>query len=434
MSLSAVLHPDVVNFLCKITESALKEKVWNCIEKLSKQQFDGGLRVKKLKGMTKRVWEARIDRASRLIFTYAKSRQPKTGKAQVYIAVQDIYLEHDDVSRRARNSQKNPDAAWLDADVVEAIGSVARDVTSDEQYALDAAQTLELQIPLPHVDELLGNIQWRVVESESEWQRAIVQQDTDLPLKLTPEEYELVKLPGNLLLSGSAGTGKTTVALYRLLPTSLQDSLPGRRLYVTYNQLLVSNAQEQFKRLVGSTDIQIDSIFQFKTLRNLCLEILEASGQLYLPEDTVNFQVFCDLYRAHPQKGKYPTALVWDEIRSIIKGSHLSTGSELLYKKEYERLGSKRSTVIQPDQRHEVYQLAEWYQKKLKQKEDERVDEIDLARKVLQIVKQGGTKRYQLIVCDEVQDFTELQLELLFQLVAEDGNLLFAGDLHQMIS
>ena len=248
MSLPAVLHPDLVDFLCKITESALKEKVWNCIEKLSKRQFHGGLRVKKLKGMAKRVWEARIDRASRLIFTYDKSRQPKTGKAQVYIAVQDICLEHDDVSRRARNSQKNPDAAWLDADVVEAIGSVDRDdLTSAEQYALDAAQALELQIPLPHVDELLGKIQWRVVESESEWQRAIIQQDTNLPLKLTPEEYELVKLPGNLLLSGSAGTGKTTVALYRLLPPSWQDSLSGRRLYVTYNQMLVSNAEEQFK-------------------------------------------------------------------------------------------------------------------------------------------------------------------------------------------
>jgi len=57
-----------------------------------------------------------------------------------------------------------------------------------------------------------------------------------------------------------------------------------------------------------------------------------------------------------------------------------------------------------------------------------------LARNVLQIVKKDETIRYQLIVCDEVQDLTELQLELLFQLLAPDGNILFAGDLHQMIS
>ncbi len=282
-------------------------------------------------------------------------------------------------------------------------------------------------------DELLGNIQWRVLESEEQWHHAIIQQDADLPLKLTPEEYELVKLPGNLLLSGSAGTGKTTVALYRLLQ-SLGDSLSGRRLYVAYNPLLVSNAQEQFKRLVGKTDTEIDTIFQFKTLRDLCLEILQASGQSYIVEDQVTFQVFSELYRGNPKIKQYPTALAWDEIRSIIKGSQLSTDRDILSKKDYEKLGKRRSTVIPPHQRHEVYQLAEWYQKKLKNQQDERFDEIDLARKVLQLVKSSSTHPYQLIVCDEVQDFTELQLELLLQLSATDGKLFFAGDLHQMIS
>ncbi len=39
-----------------------------------------------------------------------------------------------------------------------------------------------------------------------------------------------------------------------------------------------------------------------------------------------------------------------------------------------------------------------------------------------------------MIVCDEVQDLTELQLHLLMQLIAPDGHLFFAGDLNQMIS
>ena len=65
----AVLHPDIVEFLRNDTDSSFKERVWNCIQKLRQQQFDGGLRVKKLKGIPKKIWEARINQCSRLIFT-----------------------------------------------------------------------------------------------------------------------------------------------------------------------------------------------------------------------------------------------------------------------------------------------------------------------------------------------------------------------------
>nr|WP_242072302.1 tetratricopeptide repeat protein [Microcoleus sp. FACHB-68] len=241
----------------------------------------------------------------------------------------------------------------------------------------------------------------------------------------------MVRLPGNLLLSGSAGTGKTTVALYRLLQ-SLQDFPSGKRLYIAYNPLLVNSAREQFKQLVGNSVGEADTLFQFKTMRDLCLEILESAGQSYLAEDEVNFPAFWLIYRAHPKRKQYPTALVWDEIRSVIKGSQVSVTTEMMGEKEYEKLGKKSGSVIPQNQRRQFYQLAEWYQKKLKQ--DGRFDEIDLARKVLQVLKQNVAERYQVIVCDEVQDFTELQLELLLQLCVPGGHLFFAGDLHQMIS
>ena len=433
MPLPAVLHPDVADFLRTNKESNLKESVWKCIEKLRQQQFDGGLRVKKLKGITKRVWEARITQASRLIFTYNKSRQPDTGEPQTYIVVQDICLDHDDVSRRAKARNQTPDAQWLNADVVETIGNIFSDrpvLNPAEQSALEAAQSEDLQIPPDFTDELLGNIQWRVLESELEWQRAIIQQNADLPLKLTPEEYDLVNLYGNLLLSGSAGTGKTTVGLYRLLK-SLETLPDGKRLYVAYNPILLKEAQKQFKRLVRGSNIEIESVFHFKTIRDLCLDVLSETGQSYSPEDEVIYQIFEQFYRRQSYQ-PYPPALVWDEIRSIIKGAHLETSPNLLSEKQYDQLGKKRSSVISQKDRHKVYKVADWYQKFLKK--EGRFDEIDLARNVLQIIWQGKGERYQLIVCDEVQDFSELQLEILVRLVTPGGHLFFAGDLHQMIS
>lgn len=440
MSIPAVLHPEIVDFLRKCPESNLQEKVWHCIQKLREQLFDSGLRVKKLHGITKKVWEARITQAARLIFTYEKSRQPDTGAAQIYLAIQDICLDHDDVTRRARARRKTPDSEWLDAQVLEVIvetrnfgeQSDSRDIDEGERAAIEAAQAEEWAIaPDFNTDELLGNIQWQVLETEAQWRQAIIQQDADLPLKLTPEESQLIKIPGSLFVSGTAGTGKTTVALYRMIQ-SLQDFPAGKRLYVAYNPLLVSNAKEQFKQLVGYSDPEIQTIFDFKTMRDLCLEILESAGEFYRPEDEVNFLTFWELYKAHPKRKEYPTALVWDEIRSIIKGSQLSTTADTISKKEYEKLSKKRSTVIPKNQRREVYKLAEWYQKKIER--EGRFDEIDIARKVLQLIQQREVDRYQLIVCDEVQDFTELHLELLMQLSAPEGCFLFGGDLHQMIS
>ncbi len=445
MSVPAVLHPDIVQFLRQHNESYFQEKVWECVRKLKEQQFDGGLRVKKLKGTNKKVWEARINSASRLIFTYNKSTEPETGKPRVYLAIQDICLDHDDVFRKAKARRIEPDDEWLETEELETILETKNfnetaDLTAEEQTNIDAIKAFDFEILSDFTDELLGNIQWQVLDSELEWQRAIIRQDADLPIKLTPEEYQLAKRSGNLLLSGNAGTGKTTVALYRLLQNR-QDNSPGKRLYVACNPLLVNNAKEQFDRLLEDGNFEaknlgkncsLKSLFEFKTLRELCLEIIEGSGELSSIELEVNFQAFSEMYRAHPKRKQYPSYLVWDEIRSIIKGKQLDIDVAVLSQKEYDRQGKHSSRLSSSKQRFELYKIAEWYQKKLEKSQS--FDEIDLVRKVLQILKKTPVEPYQSIVCDEVQDFTELQLELLFELIASDGNLLFAGDLNQMIS
>jgi hypothetical protein len=250
----------------------------------------------------------------------------------MYIAVQDICLDHDDVSRRARARKINTDSQWLDADVVEMIGNIDFENTTPEyQNHLNQILSKELENPQidgDFVDELLGNIQWRVVESEEEWHKAIVQKDGDLPLKLSPEEYELVNIRGNLLLSGSAGTGKTTVGLYRLWK-SLDTLKSEKRLYVAYNKILVSNSKEHFTRLTSQGSVETESIFQFKTIKDLCLDILILAGESYRLEDEVTYQVFHQIYSRLPEREKpYPSSFIWDEIRSIIKGAHLEIDSK----------------------------------------------------------------------------------------------------------
>ncbi|MEB3341706.1 tetratricopeptide repeat protein [Okeania sp.] len=454
MLLPAVLHPDIVEFLRKEVESNLQKKVWECIQRLKQQKFNSGLRVKKLKGINKRVWEARINSASRLIFTYDKSQRPETGETEVYLVIQDICLDHDDVSRRAKARQKKPDYEWLETTefelIVETKSFQIQDDDADENVSyssaeeanIEAAKALDLEINSDFTDdELLGNVEWRVLESETEWQKAIIEQNTDLPLKLTPEEYKLAKLSGNLLLNGSAGTGKTTIALYRMLQKKPGSNL-GKRLYIAYNNLLVNNAEEQFQKiLTTNSPLELESesqdstnkiVFEFKNLQKLCLEILSNCQINYSSQDEVNYQVFSEMYKAHPSRKQYSTTLVWEEIRGMIKGKQLEITRSILSEKEYQKISKNSITSMYVKQRKEIYKIAEWYQKKL---EKERLyDEIDLVREVLRLIKKDAIEQYDLIVCDEVQDLTEIQLKLLFDLASPSGNLFFAGDSYQMIS
>ena len=434
MLLPVVLHPNVTDFLRTEFPKNLKDRIWKCIDKLRHQQFDGGLRVKKLNGVFKRVFEARVTRAIRLIFTYEQSNDLDTTQPQKYIAVQDVCLDHDDVSMRAKARIRTPDTQWLDLEEIETIGSLETDceeLSGDEQSALLEAIGEELQIHKNITDELLGNIQWQVLESESDWHKAIIEQNENLPLRLSVEESKLVKHYGHLLLSGSAGTGKTTVGLYQLLE-SLKRFSSGKRLYVAYNPILVKETSKQFAKLVGSKISEIESWFQFQTIQDLCSQILFQAGKTYLEYDEVDYQSFERLYRPQPISKKYPPALVWDEIRSIVKGSYIKTDKRLFSLPEYKALGRNQSSVITQQERPNIYRIAQWYQTYLKNKK--RFDEIDLARLALKYIQQGQHERYQLIVCDEVQDLTELQLHLLMQLVTPDGHLFFAGDLNQMIS
>ena len=399
---------------------------------MREQRFDQGLRAKKLKGISEKVWETRINKASRLIFTYKKSIQPDTGKPQTYIAVQDICLDHDDVSRRARARKVTPDSQWLDADVVEMFGDLdSETISTVEQNILNQMQSEDIHIGEDFYDELLGNIQWKVVDSEEEWRQAIIEGGKDLSLKLTQQEYELATKYGNFLVMGSAGTGKTTVGLYRMV-NSLTQLGEGKRLYIAASPILVKESEKCFKRLYGKDSL--GDVFEFKTIKQLCFDILRDlnSGCNYLPECEVTYHVFEKWYSEFSRydRNVYPAPLVWHEIRGIIKGASLDFVHDYLPEHKYKDLGRRRSSVItRKSDRDDIYKIAKRYKHFLEEKQ--LFDEIDLTRKALGVAV--ANPRYQMIVCDEVQDFAELQLLLLVKLIASGGQLFFTGDLNQMI-
>lgn len=87
------------------------------------------------------------------------------------------------------------------------------------------------------------------------------------------------------------------------------------------------------------------------------------------------------------------------------------------------------NTTLEKETREMVYEIAEGYEKWLG---TERYDDNDLVCKLLD-QKPASIEKYDFIIVDEVQDYTELQIYLIHKLLKENGRIVFAGDTQQII-
>jgi hypothetical protein len=89
---------------------------------------------------------------------------------------------------------------------------------------------------------------------------------------------------------------------------------------------------------------------------------------------------------------------------------------------------SDEISVFTSDQRKCVYKICELYQQWLG---NSRMDENDL---VMSVLNNTVLDQYDLVVVDEVQDYTELQIFLIYNLCSQKNAFVFAGDIHQVIN
>jgi hypothetical protein len=82
------------------------------------------------------------------------------------------------------------------------------------------------------------------------WQELMDLGAEELELKLTAEQYAVVRAPGPVLLSGSAGSGKTTIAVHRLA-AAMSAAEGVRALYLTYSTWLRDHARRLFGDLLA---------------------------------------------------------------------------------------------------------------------------------------------------------------------------------------
>ncbi|HEX4963716.1 MAG TPA: hypothetical protein VF173_23015 [Thermoanaerobaculia bacterium] len=443
-----LLHPDLYRWLRR-SGRAERARVWKTLFRLRDGHWGGGTRVKRLKGIGRPVYEARTDAGDRLLFTVVRSalaEQPD--RLASHLQIWDL-VEHDDAERAARRN-RSPEAEFLELETLEQFEidepPPHLDAAFDEVAEHPGTEDWERSEPLlqfllppegaePEPGEgIPGGVRWFLVAAdalagEEEFQRLFDAGGEELELKLTREQYEILATPGPVLLAGSAGSGKTTVAAHRLAAAAGSPEAPSA-LYLSYSPALVERARGLVNDLLRARGVNPDrnppDFFTF--------------GDLYrslIPREFREHQVMPmteGLFREWFRKSgrSLDPALVWEELRSILKGSCLSPTKPMLDEADYFELGRKRAPLF-VSERPEIYRIAQRYQQWLA--EEGRSDRIDLCRRALAEGRHRRMRHWDVVVCDEVQDLTELEVAFVLSLSARPdlSGVLLTGDTQQIV-
>lgn len=267
-----------------------------------------------------------------------------------------------------------------------------------------------------------------------------IQKDEEANLALSPEEAELLEsvhsMGGSgypLFINGRAGSGKSTMLQY--LAADYVDFAIGRDpsrlpLYMTCSSDLLEDARStvrglltrHHKRLLeGTRDPQrVDAILRrsFVVFHEFLYSLLPLETRQQLPRERyINYAEFRRLWASdfakRPEAKRLSPDVAWHAIRSYIKGMR-SNREDDLGPEEFKAVPRRRRSISEETYR-QIYERvwSSWYKRLC---DDEGYwDDQDVAAEVLE----AGCARQMdcpAVFCDEAQDFTPVELDIIYQL------------------
>ena len=416
----------------------LRDQFKKAIDSLSKRRFSQGLYVKKLHGMKstfqgvkKNILEARLDQKERLLFDYSPRYCKNCKKIISHIRILDYVFDHDDVNKRARRLNLGiDDETWKTWDDVQSEKITATDgMPGYKDYFAG-----ELDLTKEYLE---GSGQWYLAE-QADLELFVQKPDKAFELLLTKEQSNCQRKIGPVLINGSAGSGKTILGVYQLAQ-AVKANPECKALYVTYFKHLQEEVRDLFSAIVPDHKIA-EKIGQpgvcFLTFQELCDSLIPDKER----KAVISIKEFSSWIAKYPGYQNIDINYVWTEIMCVIKGlitedafkKDLFKTSEMLSSNEYLDLGDKEAVYISRSERDRAYEITLKYQEYLDAKKLS--DEPGLAREAIRHVVEPMV---DMIVADEIQDLSQIQIELLFHLLpyATKGQGLFlTGDLQQVIT
>ncbi len=300
-----------------------------------------------------------------------------------------------------------------------------------------------------------GYPDWILCGDFEDWNN--LENDEDANLALSDEEIDVLnKTKYPYFVNGLAGSGKSTILYYLFAHAySYRSTRKQSLLFLSYSEKLIKKAQNVVLALLKKnpsyvgfkiTPEEESNLFDCFSpfIQFLKTNFLDTKEEFDIFEESkrINFDKFQKLYSEDCKLSEiqtYSATIVWSVIRSFIKGRNYKKD---FYINDYKEINRDDRTVLVDDY-EKIYTIYKnWYKPYYQNKFY--WDDLDLVRYVLNKIDSGFVyKRYDIIYCDEAQDFTPIENQLVIKLSSyAEYNLVdyrqipiaYAGDPNQTVS
>ena len=313
---------------------------------------------------------------------------------------------------------------------------------------------LTAAIPANILERIVDNLFPKPIEEVAKQPDLVVHDPADLVhfkegglisflLKLDEDQRKLTEwaIKGPTMVKGGAGTGKSTVALYRVKALLEKPESQGNEtvLFTTYTRALLSASEQLLKQLL--TPEQFARV-RVATCDQIMLEIVKKSRQVGKFESggivlqtlrAVRNQFMPSAPNAFDQRlrqrslERLSDRYLLEEFDWIIDGRNICSLKEYL---EAPRPG--RGHAFRSGLRETVWEFYQAFISAIKEAGVERF--ADIRSEALALVQQGKwLRQYDYMIVDEAQDLTPTVLCLMAELVKTKEGLFFAADNKQSI-
>lgn len=392
-----------------------------------------------------------------LVPRYVDVQLPSPAKPSIFAATSaddlltcGVPLEWIDDVKRATEDSLLDLVGHLPSEAAEALVDLAtgavpaklrREAQEEERAALaefvaeprQAYGASEVGLPEPYVpdpeafDHPDARRRFRTVVNVEELERALDAPWEKWTIFLHPAQRESIERDygGPARVSGSAGTGKTVVALHRAVFLARKHE-ESRVLLATFSEALASALRIKVRRLIGNQP-RLGERLEVHSIRAIARRLHELN--LGRPEVASRDQVRQLLEDAAKgtEGGKFSLHFLLTEWEDVVDAWQLETWPAY---RDVARLG--RKTRLPEKQRQILWSVFESVRAELKARG--LVTDADLFSRVAAHLATLKQPPFEFVVVDEAQDVSVAELRFLAALGAGRANsLFFAGDLGQRI-